>query len=173
MFFFGDKQNKLQRSTGAEPFGERRGAPRRRLNSPVLLGVPDKGIICGDMVDIGTGGLSVIVATQLECGQGCRVCFSIRLGSQKIPVDCLGIVVNSVCVTKGFRIGMRFIITDLREQKVIERFLTEGQGNALVDSASAEKTDAPVYLDAPAVVRFPDKYYPKTVRISDLGRSGG
>jgi hypothetical protein len=146
---------------------------RRRINGPVLLGIPDNPVICGDMVDIGTGGFSVIVATQLECGQGCRVCFSIPLGNQKMPIDCIGIVVNSVCVVRGFRIGMRFIISDLREQRAIERFLAEGQYTLISDLKPHDQlhpADPPVRLDPPAVINFPGELYPKTVRISDLGK---
>jgi len=136
----------------------------------VILGIPDKGILCGDMVDIGTGGLSVIVATQLECGQGCRVCFSIRLGTQKVAIDCLGIVENRVCVTKGFRLGMRFIVTDVREQRVIERYLADGQVSSHTESIESHRDEPPVHLDPPAVVNFREAQYPKTVRISDLGK---
>ena len=170
MFSPADQLSQTQRILNADYAPERRKTNRRRLKSAVLLGIPDKGVICGDMVDIGTGGFSVIVATRLECGQGCRVCFSIPLGTQKISVDCIGIVVNSVCVVQGFRLGMRFIISDIREQKMIERFLAEGQGNSFIDSTQKMKTmEPPVKLDAPAVVNFPDENYPKTIRISDLG----
>ncbi len=170
MYFFGDKHKQTQPVVDTAHTEERRKTRRRSISGAVLLGIPDRGIVCGDMVDIGTGGLSVIVATQLECGQGCRVCFSIRLGTQKIAIDCLGIVVNSVCVTKGFRLGMRFIVTDLREQKVIERFLNEGQGNSLANSKVHDKISESVRLDPPSVVNFPAEMYPKTVRISDLGK---
>jgi hypothetical protein len=173
VYFFGDKHKQTQRTVDTAYTEERRRTKRRPISGAVLLGIPDRGIICGDMVDIGTGGLSVIVATQLECGQGCRVCFSVRLGTQKIAIDCLGIVVNSVCVTKGFRLGMRFIITDVREQKVIERFLADGQHSSFVDSKThdhSNPTDPPVRLDPPSVVSFPAEMYPKTIRISDLGK---
>lgn len=168
MFSFGTK-SRTHSDFSSTGIHERRQTKRKKLNGAVLLGVPDTGIICGDMVDIGTGGLSVIVATQLEVGQGCRVCFSIRLGTQKIPIDCVGIVVNSVCVAKGFRLGMRFIVTDIREQKVIERFLTENTSNTLMDSSAAVDTEQ-VHLDPPSVVQFAQEAYPKTVRISELGR---
>ncbi len=173
MNLFGNQHTQTQRIMGARYAQERRKTNRRRLKGSVLLGIPDKDIICGDMVDIGTGGFSVIVATQLERGQGCRVCFSIPLGAKKISIDCIGIVMNSVCVVQGFRIGMRFIISDVREEKVIERYLTEGQGNSFTEPAhtKASSTGPPVRLDPPAVVKFPDEHYPKTVRISDLGKS--
>ena len=152
---------------------ERRQTNRRRLKGSAVLSIPDRGILCGDMVDIGTGGFSIIVATQLECGQGCRVVFSIRLGMQKIPIDCIGVVVNSVCVTQGFRLGMRFIVTDIREQRVIERYLEEGQNNAYSDITARHKVlpeEPNIHLDPPAVVNFRHEDYPKTVRISDLGK---
>ena len=173
MYFFGDRHKQTQRVVDAAFADERRRMKRRRINGPVLLGVPEKSVICGDMVDIGTGGFSVIVATQLECGQGCRVCFAIPLGNQKVPIDCIGIVVNSVCVVQGFRIGMRFIISDVREQRVIERFLAEGQFTMISDSKSNDQSnlaDPPIRLDPPAVVNFPGELYPKTIRISDLGK---
>lgn len=170
MFSFGIKSRASHNDSSSTGIHERRQTKRKKLNGAVLLGVPDKGIICGDMVDIGTGGLSVIVATQLETGQGCRVCFSIRLGMQKVSIDCLGIVVNSVCVAKGFRLGMRFIVTDIREQKVIERFLTESTSNTHMESSAADSDAEQVHLDPPSVVQFAQEAYPKTVRISELGR---
>lgn len=171
MFFSGDQLSQTQRTLGAGYARERRTTNRRPLKGSVLLSIPDKGILCGDMVDIGTSGVSVIVATPLEYGQGCRVCFSIRLGAQKVPIDCIGIVANSVCVVRGFRIGMRFIISDIREQKVIERYIAEGQCNSLTESThKSNSPDSPVKLDPPAVVNFGSERYPKTIRISDLNR---
>jgi hypothetical protein len=171
MPFSGDHSTQTQRILNPDFSSERRISNRRRLRGPALLAIPDKGIVCGDMVDIGTGGFSVIVATQLESGQGCRVCFSIPVGIQKVAIDCIGIVVNSVCVMQGFRIGMRFIVTDIREQKVIERYLEDGQHNAFVEPAKPSTSDTSVKLDAPAVVNFNHEAYPKTIRMGDLGRS--
>lgn len=168
----GDQLSQTQRILGADYQPDRRKTNRRRLKGSALLSIPDKGILCGDMVDIGTSGFSVIVASPLHSGQGCRVCFSIPLGSQKFSIDCIGIVANTVCVVQGFRIGMRFIITDIREQKVIERYIAEGQIASFSDATHRSgQTGTAVKLDPPAVVSFPDERYPKTIRISDLGKA--
>jgi len=165
-----DQLAETQRILNSDPAPDRRRAGRRKLRGPALLAIPDKGILCGDMVDIGTGGFSVIIATPMEAGQGCRVCFSIPIGIQKVAIDCIGIVVNSVCVMQGFRIGMRFIVTDVREQKVIERYLEDGQHNSLMEPANKPSHEASIKLDPPAVVHFSNEPYPKTIRISDLGK---
>jgi len=170
MHFSGDHSTQTQRILNPDFSPDRRTSNRRKLRGPALLAIPDKGIVCGDMVDIGTGGFSVIVATQLESGQGCRACFSIPVGIHKVAIDCIGIVMNSVCVMQGFRIGMRFIVTDIREQKVIERYLEDGQQNSLIEPAKPSTSDTSVKLEAPAVVHFNNEAYPKTIRISDLGK---
>jgi len=165
----GDQQTVTQRILRSDYSPERRKANRRKLRGPALLAIPDVGILCGDMVEIGTGGFSVIVASQLECGQGCRVCFSIPIGIQKVAIDCIGIVANCVCVMQGFRIGMRFIVTDIREQKVIERYLEDGQHNSYIEpSDKTSSAETSIKLDPPAVVNFSNEAYPKTIRISDL-----
>lgn len=171
MLFFGNRHKQTQATVEQPRAEERRRTLRRRINGPVLLAIPDGSILCGDMVDISTGGLGVIVARQLECEHGCRVHFSIRLGINKEPIDCIGIVVNCSAVVQGFRVGMRFIITDVRQQQAIERFLSEGQGSSFSEAPMSDFTDSVVHLDPPAVVNFPAAMYPKTVRISDLRKS--
>jgi hypothetical protein len=104
---------------------DRRRIKRHPLRSRALIGLQGQASIRGSMIDIASDGISVALPSALAAGTDCMVFFTVTVAGQLIAVSGPGKVVNCICSSDGFRVGMRFSTQDPQAQRALAKLLGE------------------------------------------------
>jgi hypothetical protein len=104
----------------------RRAFARTAIRQPATVSLGD-ATIAVQTLDIGHGGLSLLVHRPIAPGTRCSIAFELPLGDGPVPIAAsIKVVYSSYLSVEQFKIGAVFTELDEAAAQALERFTTSG-----------------------------------------------